>query len=59
MERKKVNKNDWIYLANIMWSFAESNEGRLSPLLKELVIKINNNMEMIIDEQEDTMGLDK
>tara|TARA_R100001015_G_C4512603_1_gene83835 strand:- start:355 stop:483 length:129 start_codon:yes stop_codon:yes gene_type:complete len=42
-----------------MWSFAESNEGRLSPLLKELVIKINNNMEMIIDEQEDTMGLDE
>ena len=53
-----MKKNDWIYLANIMWSFAETNEGRLSPLLKELVIKINKNKEMIIDEYEDNMGLD-
>ena len=58
MERKQMKKSDWIYLANIMWSFAETNDGRLSPLLKELVIKINNNREMIIDEDEDNMGLD-
>lgn len=58
MERKQMKKSDWVYLANIMWSFAETNDGRLSPLLKELVIKINNNREMIIDEDEDNMGLD-
>jgi len=33
-----------------MWQFAETNEGRISPLLKELITKVNNNMEMIIDE---------
>tara|TARA_R100000388_G_C7241884_1_gene162011 strand:+ start:1200 stop:1361 length:162 start_codon:yes stop_codon:yes gene_type:complete len=53
-----MKKSDWVYLANIMWSFAETNDGKLSPLLKELVIKINNNEEMIIDEDEDNMGLD-
>lgn len=47
-----MKKNDWIYLASIMWSFAESNEGRISPLIKELIQKINNNMEMIVDELE-------
>jgi hypothetical protein len=48
-----MNKNDWIYLGNFMWKYAERNEGtRYSRLLKELIYKINTNMEMIINENE-------
>tara|TARA_R110002020_G_scaffold117476_9_gene268591 strand:- start:1450 stop:1602 length:153 start_codon:yes stop_codon:yes gene_type:complete len=47
-----MKKSDWIYLASIMWQFSESNGGRISPLLKELIQAVNNNMEMIIDELE-------
>ena len=45
-----MKKSEWIYLASVMWNFAESNEGRISPLLKELIFKINKNMEVIIDD---------
>ena len=47
---KQMKKSEWIYLAKVMWQFAETNEGRISPLLKELITKVNMNMEMIIDE---------
>jgi len=44
-----MKKNDWVYLANAMWAYAEKHEGRVSDLLKELIIKINK--EMIIDDR--------
>tara|TARA_R110001592_G_scaffold22880_3_gene90503 strand:- start:574 stop:798 length:225 start_codon:yes stop_codon:yes gene_type:complete len=43
-----MKKNDWVYLANTMWTYAERHEGTISDLLKELIIKINKNTEMII-----------
>ena len=46
-----MKKNDWVYLANAMWAYAEKHEGTISDLLKELVIKINKNTEMIIDDR--------
>ena len=48
---KMMKKNEWIYLANAMWTYAEKHEGKISDLLKELVYKINTNMEMIIDDR--------
>ena len=48
-----MKKNDWVYLANAMWTYAEKHDGRISSLLKELVIIGNNNMEMIINELAD------
>lgn len=47
---KKMKKNDWDYLAKAMWAYSEKNEGKISDLLKELVIKIHKNKEMIIDD---------
>jgi hypothetical protein len=44
-----MKKNDWAYLANAMWTYAEKHEGKVSDLLKELIIKINK--EMIIDDR--------
>tara|TARA_R100000664_G_C2660930_1_gene77169 strand:+ start:139 stop:363 length:225 start_codon:yes stop_codon:yes gene_type:complete len=46
-----MKKSEWIYLANAMWTYAEKHEGKISDLLKELVYKINTNMEMIIDDR--------
>ena len=46
-----MKKSEWIYLANAMWTYAEKHEGKISGLLKELVYKINTNMEMIIDDR--------
>ena len=45
-----MKKSDWIYLANAMWEYSEKHEGRVSQLLKELVIEVNKNKEMIIDD---------
>tara|TARA_R110000796_G_scaffold157837_1_gene274562 strand:+ start:347 stop:556 length:210 start_codon:yes stop_codon:yes gene_type:complete len=45
-----MKKNDWDYLAKAMWAYSEKNEGKISDLLKELVIKIHKNKEMIIDD---------
>ena len=45
-----MKKNEWIYLANAMWTYAEKHEGKISRLLKELVFKVNTNMEVIIDD---------
>ena len=36
-----MKRNDWVYLANAMWTYAEKHEGRISDLLKELIIEIN------------------
>ena len=46
-----MKKSDWEYLANAMWSYSEKNEGKISNLLKELIIKINKG-EVIIDDDE-------
>ena len=48
-----MKKSDWVYLANAMWTYAEKHEGKIGHLLKELVIKTNKNMEMIIDEMDE------
>ena len=45
-----MKKNEWEYLAKVMWAFAESNNGKISPLLKELIKKINKNLGVIIDD---------
>jgi|TARA_R100001015_G_C4619022_1_gene175611 hypothetical protein len=46
-----MKRNDWVYLANAMWAYAEKHEGRVSDLLKELITKVNKNKEMIIDDR--------
>lgn len=45
-----MKKNDWYYLASVMWKFAETNNGRISPLLKELIQRVNKNLGVIIDD---------
>tara|TARA_R100001510_G_C7653556_1_gene211825 strand:- start:2459 stop:2677 length:219 start_codon:yes stop_codon:yes gene_type:complete len=45
-----MKKNEWIYLANAMWTYAEKHDGKISSLLKELIKNINENMEVIIDD---------
>ena len=45
-----MKKSEWIYLANAMWTYSEKHEGEISRLLKEVVIKLNKNMEVIIDD---------
>jgi hypothetical protein len=45
-----MKKSEWIYLANAMWTYSEKNEGEISRLLKEVVIRLNKNMEVIIDD---------
>ena len=47
-----MKKNDWIYLASAMWEYAEKHDGKISSLLKELIISVNKNMEMIINEMD-------
>lgn len=48
-----MKKSEWIYLANAMWTYAEKHDGKISSLLKELVIIGNKNMEMITNELAD------
>ena len=50
-----MKKSEWKYLAGVMWTFAENNDGKISPLLKELIIKVNQNLGVIIDELDDIM----
>jgi len=45
-----MKKNDWNYLASAMWEYSNKHEGRISSLLKQLVIEIHKNKEMIIDD---------
>ena len=45
-----MKKSEWIYLANAMWTYSDKHEGKISRLLKEVVIKLNKNMEVIIDD---------
>jgi len=42
-----MKKEDWVYLANAMWTYAEKHDGKISSLLKELVITINKNEKVI------------
>ena len=46
-----MKKSEWIYLASAMWAYSEKHEGDISRLLKEVVIKLNKNTEMIIDDR--------
>ena len=46
-----MKKSEWIYLANAIWTYSDKHEGEISRLLKELVIAVNKNMEMIIDDR--------
>ena len=56
----KMKKNDWDYLAKTMWEYSEKHEGKISNLLKELVIKIHKGKVIIDDndENEQTTGSD-
>jgi|TARA_R100000458_G_C8115184_1_gene136390 hypothetical protein len=47
-----MKKSEWIYLASAMWKYSEKNEGKISRLLKELVCKCNNNLEVIVDDDD-------
>ena len=42
-----MKKEDWVYLANAMWTYAERHDGKISSLLKELGITINKNEKVI------------
>ena len=44
-----MKRNDWDYLAKAMWEYSEKHEGKISDLLKELVIKIYKG-KVIIDD---------
>ena len=46
----QMKKNDWVYLARAMWTYSEEHEGKTSRLLKELVIAVNKNIEVIIND---------
>jgi hypothetical protein len=47
-----MKKSEWTYLANAMWAYSEKHEGKISNLLKELIIKINKG-EVIIDDNDE------
>jgi len=42
-----MKKSDWVYLAKAMWTYSEKHEGKISNLLKQLIVEINNSKEMI------------
>lgn len=42
-----MNKEEWVYLAKAMWTYAEKHDGKISSLLKELIITINKNKKVI------------
>jgi hypothetical protein len=45
-----MKKSEWVYLANCLWTFSEDQAGhKLSPLVKELILKINKNKVIIND----------
>ena len=46
-----MKRNDWDYLAKAMWEFSEKHEGKISDLLKELVIKTYEG-KVIIDDND-------
>jgi len=45
-----MNKEEWVYLGSAMWAYAEKHNGKIGSLLKELVILINKNKEVIYDD---------
>ena len=47
--KNPMKKNEWVTLASYLWKMSEIKHPR-SPLLKELIQKINANMEVLIDE---------
>jgi hypothetical protein len=53
-----MKRNEWNYLAKAMWRFAEiETTGKLSPLIKEMVIKVNKNIEVILNELDEPKSL--
>ena len=44
-----MKHEDWVYLANAMWTYAEKHNGRIGSLIKELIITIHKN-KVIIDD---------
>jgi hypothetical protein len=57
-----MKREEWNFLAKAMWEFADRHEGRISSLLKQLILEIHNNKEMIEDdmgEYEQTTGSDR
>lgn len=50
-----MKKSEWIFLSNAMWNFADKTNGRISPLLKELIQKLNKNQGVILDELDDNV----
>ena len=46
-----MKRSDWDYLAKAMWEFSEKHEGKISDLLKELVIKTYKG-KVIIDDND-------
>jgi|TARA_R110001583_G_scaffold34257_4_gene115237 hypothetical protein len=51
-----MKKSEWERLAHHLWAHSIKLEGgKMGLLLKELVIKCNNNMEMIINDNDETI----
>ena len=51
-----MKKNDWVYISQLMWAYAENNEKmnqRINRLLKQLIKEIHENMEVIIDDNDE------
>ena len=48
-----MKKSEWVYVANAIWGFTEINDGKLSRLLKELVLTVNDNIEVIINDNDE------
>ena len=40
----QMKKNEYIYLANAMWVYADKHDGKISSLLRELVMIVNENV---------------
>jgi len=48
-----MKRKEWLYLARLMWAYAnEREDSRVSPLLKQLVREINTNSEVMIDDMD-------
>lgn len=51
-----MKKSEWERLAHHLWAHSiKLKGGKMGVLLKELVIKCNNNMEMIINDNDETI----
>ena len=39
-----MKKSEWAYLSKAMWDYAEKHEGKISSLLKELMVLVNHQL---------------